>query len=500
MPPETLTVLSSTVDLLEAYLAAGGQVIVVGEPPSLIEAEPSERLLALWQRPGVVHLADASQLQAAFEAAVPRRVSLRTIYGQEAARLLYMQRDVDGRLAYFITNGDRHNGYDLELRLQGTGRLEQWDALTGKVTPLPAEARDGQLRFYASIGPAGSLIYVIDPQAAPVEGDVERVMPVFRVSRRVDNAQFLGPECEFVRTDPNVLTLDMCSYSLDDGDYSEEMEVWRAQSEVREALGMRQNYYNGLPQRYKWATQEHPADGTSLTLQFFFDVLDVPERPVYLLVEGAGQFEIALNGEPVPNEVAGWYLDRSFHKVRLPELEPGENVLELSCSYTNHMELEDCFIIGDFAVDMARAIVVEPDTLHFGDWTSQGYLHYAGGMIYQGTFDYRPELGQCVRVYLQDYEAVDVAVHVNGAVAGHIPWASENGLDITDHLGPGINNVGIEVVSSPRNMLGPLHLATGREPWTDWRSFRRTDETFTPDYVVKDWGLYGQVIIKHCND
>ena len=32
-------------------------------------------------------------------------------------------------------------------------------------------------------------------------------------------------------------------------------------------------------------------------------------------------------------------------------------MLELSCGYTNHMELEDCFILGDFGVDMARAIM-----------------------------------------------------------------------------------------------------------------------------------------------
>ena len=49
---------------------------------------------------------------------------------------------------------------------------------------------------------------------------------------------------------------------------------------------------------------------------------------------------------------------------------------------------------------------------------------------------------------------------------------------------------------SPRNMLGPLHLAPGREAWTDWRSFRRTDDTFTPDYVLKAWGLIGQVHIR----
>ena len=90
---------------------------------------------------------------------------------------------------------------------------------------------------------------------------------------------------------------------------------------------------------------------------------------------------------------------------------------------------------------------------------------------------------------------MDVALHVNGKLVGHIPWQSANAFDLTPHLRPGANELGIEVVSSPRNMLGPLHLATGRQPWTDWRSFRRTDETYTPEYVVQPWGLVGQVKI-----
>ena len=155
------------------------------------------------------------------------------------------------------------------------------------------------------------------------------------------------------------------------------------------------------------------------------------------------------------------------------------------------MEIEDCFILGDFAISPDRVIVAEPRLLHFGDWTTQGYPHYAGSMIYHGKVEYRA--GQTVRLRLGEYRAVDVAVFVNEKLAGHIPWQAANGLDITRFLAPSDNSVDIEVVSSPRNMLGPLHLATGREAWTEWRSFRRTDETFAPEYVVQPWGLYGQV-------
>ncbi len=114
-------------------------------------------------------------------------------------------------------------------------------------------------------------------------------------------------------------------------------------------------------------------------------------------------------------------------------------------------------------------------------------------MIYRGDFRYKS--GKPVKVFLNEYRAVDVGVWVNGKLAGHIPWASANGLEITSYLQSGKNEIGIEVVTSPRNMLGPLHRAPEHEGWTDWRSFRRTDESFTPDYVYWPWGLVGQVRI-----
>ncbi|NLD73614.1 MAG: hypothetical protein GX649_12975, partial [Chloroflexi bacterium] len=492
LPPETHTLLASTVDLLERFLEAGGAVIAVAPTPTMIEGRPDERAADLFHRKGVVVLGDQGGLQAALEAHLPRRVSLRTVAGQEAATVLYMQRALkDGGHAYMLFNGDRENGYDLDISLEGSGRLEAWDPLTAEIRALPAEVSDGQLRFRAHLGPAGSALYVVDPAGEPAVAEPQPIRDIMRYGRGL-RGTYLGPACAFSRTDPNVLVLDACRYRLREGEWSEEMEVWRAQQAVREALGMRPVFYNGLPQRYGWALEPHPADGADLTLRFAFDVDVVPAGTVYLLVEGAPWFTLRLNGRPVPTEVVGHYLDRAFHRVPLPALREGENVLELQCAYTNYMELEDCFLLGDFGVTQDRRLTREPALLHFGDWTSQGYPHYAGSMIYHGGLDCDPAEGP-VRVFLGEYEAVDVAVHVNGAVVGHIPWAAASGLDITPHLRTGHNDVGIEVVSSPRNMLGPLHLATGREPWTDWRSFRRTDETFTPHDVLKAWGLFGQV-------
>ena len=225
------------------------------------------------------------QLNGALEAILPRRVSLITHQGQQAARMLVMQRDIGGKQAYFIVNNDRQNEYELDLALEGgangQGRLEEWDPLTGEVRALPAVERGGLLHFQAAFGPAGSRLYVIDPLGVPVKEPGEAVLQKVALRHRLeDSAQFIGPASGFTRTDPNVLTLDMCQYRMGDGAWSAESEVWRAQDALREQLGMRPNYYNGLPQRYRWALAAHPNDGARVELRFTFQVRDVPAEPV----------------------------------------------------------------------------------------------------------------------------------------------------------------------------------------------------------------------------
>ncbi len=489
IPPETQTLLASTVALLEAFVDAGGKLIAFTPTPALVEAQPDARIARLLSRPEVTVLSNASQLQAALEAATPRRVSITTKKGQQAESFLYQQRllNDEGKTVLFVVNNDRASGYRVEVALEGAGRLEEWDPLTGEVRPVKVEARGGMVRFEASFGPAGSRLYVLDHNARPAEDG--RATPAG--ARRL--AGFIGPACRFTRTDPNALTLDVCAYRVENEAWSEPMPVWEAQKAIRERLGMRQVFYNGLPQRYKWVDKSHPKDGTPVAFRFTFAVRDVPQKPVYLLVENAEDFQITLNGAPVPNAPDGWYLDRSFDRVPLPALKPGQNTLVLQCAYAHRMEVEDCYLIGDFGVSIARAMVAEPDTLHFGDWCLQGYPHYAGSMIYHAEYAHRH--GEQVMLTLGEHRATTVAVHVNGALAGHIPWRAANGLDLTPHLREGVNRIDIEVVGSPRNMLGPLHLRPGDERWTDWRSFRPTGERYTPDYVLVPYGLIGQVQI-----
>lgn len=153
----------------------------------------------------------------------------------------------------------------------------------------------------------------------------------------------------------------------------EEMEIWQAQKEIRERLGMQQVYYNGAPQRYQWVTQPAEGDGTPFALDFRFDVEELPETACQVVMEKPEGLRIYCNGYLCGEASDGFFMDRDMRRIPLSHLKKGENHLLVSGNYRNNMELEDIYIIGDFAVSPERKITRERGTLHLGDWCLQGY-------------------------------------------------------------------------------------------------------------------------------
>jgi hypothetical protein len=468
-------------------------VIAFDPIPSRVEALPTPHLAHLFEHPNATVLSDIRQLGPKLEAAIPRRVGVYTRKGVSAETFLVQQRDLPDENAtlLFVVNNDRAKAYHVTITLAGTGLLEAWNLLDGTSQSVSTSECDGMTEFDAEFGPAGSRLYLLRHNSDP--------LPRSNTSKtgRARVASYIGPSCAFTRTDPNVLTLDTCAYRLREDEWSDAVPMWQAQNAVRERLNMRPIYYNGLPQRYKWIDEPHPNDGTPVAFQFAFGVREVPDQPVFLALERPAEFTIIFNGETISSIADGWYLDRSFERVPLPPLQKGTNTLVLECSYKNRMEVEDCYLLGDFGVSLDRELIAEPGRLRMGDWGQQGYLHYAGSMIYHTDYDHIP--GEHVTLWLGAYQATTAALHVNGTLAGYIPWRAANGLDLTPHLREGANRIGIEVVGSPRNMLGPLHLKSGDTSWTDWRSFRPTDERYTPETITVPYGLMAQVEIRAFN-
>lgn len=497
--PPIRTMLRSTCELLTAFLDAGGRVLALTPVATMVEGRIAEEAGRLYLHPGLTVVGSTPALLTSLAELQPRAVSIRGQDGAEVPELLYLLKQTDGGHTLFMVNNDRTRSFDVCIEADAAGSVEEWDALTGTITPVPARTVDGRLFFEARFGPADSKLYVIDGQQAsslssadPPSTEQASSSPL---PEQEEVCALLGSSLRFTRTMPNVLTLDECVYRIGDGAWSDAMQVWMAQREIRASLGMRQVYYNGITQRHKWIRQEHPHNGTPVSFSFVFEVRELTPVDIHLVLESARQFRIRLNGREVRNEPQGWFVDRSFDQVLLPGVSTGFNLLELSCAYDQSMEIEDCYLIGSFAVTPDRALTQEPQLLQAGDWGQQGYLHYNGSMIYHAAYTHREAPGTRTLLRLGDYSAVTVEVRVNGRTAGHVPWKAADGVDLTACLREGDNALEIEVMGSPRNMFGPFHQAGGDTQTTSWESFRCEGDAFTPAYHTQPYGLFGQAKI-----
>lgn len=499
--PPVRTMLRSTWRLLMDFLEAGGKVLACAPAPTMLEGRPSSEPALLYSHPGVTLAESVEMLPELLETLSERTVSICTEDGAQAHRLLYLLKKAEYGHTLFVVNNDRSQSYEVWLEVQASGQLEEWDPLTGSRTQMAGvAAAGGRLRFKAYFGPAGSRLYVIRSKGTQAEIDPEHVqstgagsdLPPGSKSGEWRLLHAFGPDFRFIRTEPNVLTLDRCSYRLGDGQWSAERQVWQSQRELRDTLGMRQVYANGIVQRYKWIEQEHPHNGTPVSLRFVFQAGVVPPGDVWLVAEAARRFTVQLNGQRVKQEPDGWYMDRSFERVLLPRLAPGPNVLELTCDYDLAMELEECYLIGDFAVSPDRQLLQEPEKLGLGDWGRQGYFHYSGSMIYVLDYTHCSRENVEVALRLGEYSAVTVEVRVNGQTAGHIPWRSVEELDLTRALRDGRNTIQIEVMGSPRNMLGPFHKPGSPGETVNWESFHYEGKDFTEEYLTQPYGLIGK--------
>ncbi|WP_158602445.1 glycosyl hydrolase [Cohnella endophytica] len=512
--PALRTALRSTFELLRKFADEGGLIIAIGGLPYLIDGEPSEDWLALERHAGFRHAEDVGKAISIIEGYGLRRVSLRSEYGLELPQLLYMFREHEEGYSLFVVNNDRTTGAEAEVRLSVRGDLEEWNPLTGEIvrkTSPAVTSSNGGMRFVERWGAAGSKLYWIrkagELERLPSAGAAAEHRFTYRMAHEMTIATATLPvSCPFSRTMPNALPLDLCSFRMNGEPWSEPMQVWQAQRQVRNRLSMRDIHYNGQQQRFRWALNPHDRDGALVDWRFVFEQGDELSADLYIAVEHAERFRIVLDGDDVPVRAEGYFIDRDWLKTRLPHTGAGSHEIILSCLYRNADEMENVYILGDFAVDAKRRIVREPEELAVGDWTLQGYPHYPGNIVYHYRIDLSMALKEALgskrscHLVLGQMQGVCAEVRVNGHSSGVVAWEDADGLDIAHSVNgaDGECRIDVEIAGSLRNLLGPFHQSGQHNPWMDWSFFERGDARDEPGYRLKPYGLMAQPSI-HCS-
>ncbi len=494
--PPVETLFSKTVDLLLEFLDKGGKVIAVLPAATMIDGKTDERINRIYYHENIALVSDYSHA-IRFISALPRKISVQsTNFIEEPSVLTMLREDANAQIAILVNN-DRQKNHEIIVELSSYGKVTQYDFLTNTYKDIEVEIIDGKIRFVTMLKKADSKAFIVDKSEQPL---IKKAELSYRHPHAGDEiyAAF-GPCISFERTMPNVLVLDKCTYSAgEDGGLlkkEQQTDLWKAQREIRSLFNMQQIYYNGAPQRYLWANESNPYDGTKVELRFSFFVRDIPQTPVFLVLEQSPYFNVLLNGRLQDMSCEAHFIDRCMHKIKLCNIQAGENEITLQCSYINKMELEDIFIIGDFAVDLERQIITEPQKLRLGDWCLQGYPYYGGGIIYKFQYNHAYEKDTRAVLVLGEHNSVITLISINGKHVETVPWSAVDEIDITDYLNEGENTISIEVNSSPVNIFGPFHRTYDKASRISWQDFRTEGARYTTDYVLHPYGLFSLVCI-----
>lgn len=478
--PPSFTWASETVQLLESFADAGGRVIFAGQRPTAIDGSPDQhRWSALLARETV---RQCEKIEASL--ANYRDVSVCNAAGEQIGKILYHHRRDGDRHIYFFCNTDRDKTYDARITLSTPGSVTCCDLATGETRPMSAENVNGQCVLEHHFAPAGSLALAVEPQLCVVDPQ-----PVPREKDR----QLINGDWQFERSHPNTLVLDVCRWSLNNGPLCEPQPVWKVRHAAFDAAGLER--YRGIQ---PWVLTERgisPTESARVEMHFEFQS-DLDRPTAFLVVEKAENFRITFNDKEVSGDVSEWHWDKRFRKIDVGALiRKGNNEIILATEYKLGVEIEDIFIVGDFATrkisETQYALTPEPTTLKTGNFCDQGYHFYAGNMVYRKHIRCHKEDSQRLHLQLNKPVGTLFEARVNGQLAGPIAWQPWE-IDITDLVNEGNNTIEIIVYGSLRNAFGPLHNSQYQKKGNNWwigpESF--TDEKcWTDAYMLEPYGL-----------
>jgi hypothetical protein len=488
--PGLETIRATTLDRLEAFKKAGGKVIFLGPPPVYADALPDERGRRLWEQCEHISFDQLALLEALEDV---REVRIRNSSGADAQGFIYQLREEKDTCSrwLFIAQADKARFTDIpyhdqyRLRIRGEWQLIKYDTLSGEIASLESAASDGWTSIKLELWDHDSLLLRLEKAGSVrLPAKIEE-RPALNTSSPCTRFNKLVP---VTLHEPNVLLLDMAEYALDGEAYREREEILRLDNILRDELG-----WPSRGEAFAQPWVEHDASTPRrLGLRYVFESeLNLPE--VELALENAAHTEVRLNGEAA-GPARGWYTDKCIGKVKLPEIKKGTNVLELSLPYGRKVDVEACFLLGDFGVRVQGTLctlTAPVRLLAFGDITRQGLPFYGGNLTYHLEAECKPPAGSktgAITIDAASYRFMLLRVKVDGTDRGVIAYAPYR-LTI-EGLSEGTHKIDITGFGCRINTFGQVHNNVDHSiHWWGPNSWRTTGPSWTYEYKFWPQGV-----------
>ena len=486
--PGCETLRSTTLERLEEFINMGGKLIFAGDIPTLENACASKRGRELAKRAECIAFNRSAILQSVESA---RIVEIRNASGAFTDNLLYqLRQDGEGRWLFIAhgtesLNKDLCNYQDLKIRTSGRWKASLYNTMNGEIEDI-RQSTDGMItEVFCRMYDYDSVLLWLEPlkDADEVKEMVETPVK-FVESMKYKKVPLQVP---YTLSEPNVLLLDQAEYALDDGEWKPKEEILRLDDTCRLQLGWPSRKHSVAQ---PWVIKEEPVTHT-IHLRFHIQS-DIEYKGAMLAIEDAERLKLKWNGEAFDNTVNGWYVDKSIKTVALPDIQIGNNVLEVSVPFGRRTNVEWAYILGDFGVEVLGGyvhIIPARKELAFGDITIQGLPFYGGNITYHIPLE--TEEGK-IQISSTKYKGILQTVRLDNGPEVSItfpPYKAEFSSVLK-----GEHTIHLTLYGHRRNSFGPVHLANLTERYIGPGAWRSENEKWTYDYMICEESVITPVI------
>ena len=199
------------------------------------------------------------------------------------------------------------------------------------------------------------------------------------------------------------------------------------------------------------------------------------------------------NGENVPMNFDGWYVDKAIVTVPMPALKKGDNILEVDMPFGKTSNTEWFYLLGEFGVRVeknASTLVQKPEKLTCGDLGEQGYPFYGGKIFYETEIKTR---GDAVLTF-PSFGGTFVKAYADGKEMGIAAYPPHR-IAIKG-LEAGAHSLTLELCLPRTNSFGPVHFASGADSYLSPNTYRTTGESWSDAYTLAKQGLLEAPVVE----
>ncbi len=486
LPPLTENLNARTAALLETFVQRGGRVLCCGPAPERIDGGVSNRMQNLAAQ-GAWQTVDAGQIPATLLARTSDGFAIHRAAG-DPGTLFHQRRHLeDGELVFLVnTSIDHTSSGHISSSLKG---VQEWRPQTGETRAYPFTRAADRVQLNYSLPPCGSLLLFFSQ---------EELIPAAASNTRTSPVPPSGP-MDIKLSGANVLTLDFVDVNAG-GESKEGLYCYPATQFVFKKHGWQQNPWDHAVQfRDEIISAPFPEAG-GFEAVYRFEITEQVPDDLEIVIERPDLYTVTCNGKSVKATPGAWWLDRAFGRITLAHVaRRGKNAVRIKTTeMTVFHEIEPAYVRGSFSLKPTdRGYAIAPaQPLTLGAWNEQGMPFFAEGVTYTRPYHVPQKAGRYI-VTLPDWYGSVATVTVNGHGAGHVvsrPWE----VDVTDSILAGHNTIGVRVIGTLKNTLGPHHgkPVLGKAwPW-DFRQAPASGPPPAGGYHTVGYGLSAPFILQ----